>query len=213
MMDIKYDFKANPFKEKDGKPVLYPAVVVKETITTDHIVKELSKHSAYSAGCVVGVLQEVADMVVSHLRQGKNVRLDGLGTFSLALSSREVTDRKEIRAASVRIKKVNFRPVPELVKRVRQETDILRAEFGFLPTVKKRSKEERWTLLEAYLKEHGSITRLAYSEWLGGLSDRPRSSDKVGNGRQLSFRKPVAITLGLPNGRRVFPDLLRTGFC
>ena len=63
MMDIKYDFKANPFKEKDGKPVLYPAVVVKETITTDHIVKELSKHSAYSAGCVVGVLQEVADMV------------------------------------------------------------------------------------------------------------------------------------------------------
>ncbi len=167
MMDIKYDFKANPFKEKDGKPVLYPAVVVKETITTDHIVKELSKHSAYSAGCVVGVLQEVADMVVSHLRQGKNVRLDGLGTFSLALSSREVTDRKEIRAASVRIKKVNFRPVPELVKRVRQETDILRAEFGFLPTVKKRSKEERWTLLEAYLKEHGSITRLAYSEWLG----------------------------------------------
>lgn len=167
MMDIKYDFKANPFKEKDGKPVLYPAVVVKETITTDHIVKELSKHSAYSAGCVVGVLQEVADMVVSHLRQGKNVRLDGLGTFSLALSSREVTDRKDIRAASVRIKKVNFRPVPELVKRVRQETDILRAEFGFLPTVKKRSKEERWTLLEAYLKEHGSITRLAYSEWLG----------------------------------------------
>ena len=167
MMDIKYDFKANPFKEKDGKPVLYPAVVVKETITTDHIVKELSKHSAYSAGCVVGVLQEVADMVVSHLRQGKNVRLDGLGTFSLALSSREVTDRKEIRAASVRIKKVNFRPVPELGKRVRQETDILRAEFGFLPKVKKRSKEERWTLLEAYLKEHGSITRLAYSEWLG----------------------------------------------
>lgn len=71
MMDIKYDFKANPFKEKDGKPVLYPAVVVKETITTDHIVKELSKHSAYSAGCVVGVLQEVADMVVSHLRKEK----------------------------------------------------------------------------------------------------------------------------------------------
>ena len=23
-------------------------------------------------------------------------------------------------------------------------------------------------MLEAYLKEHGSITRLAYSEWLGG---------------------------------------------
>lgn len=78
------------------------------------------------------------------------MRLDGLGTFSLALSSREVTDRKEIRAASVRIKKVNFRPVPELVKRVRQETDILRAEFGFLPTVKsvaRRSVGHCWRLI------------------------------------------------------------------
>ena len=99
-MDIEYDFKANPFKEKDGKPVLYPAVVVKETITTDHIVKELSKHSAYSAGCVVGVLQEVSDAIVAHLRQGKNVRLDGLGTFSLALSSRG--DRPERDTCSIR---------------------------------------------------------------------------------------------------------------
>ena len=166
-MDIKYDFKANPFKEKDGKPVLYPAVVVKETITTDELVKELSKHSAYSAGCVLGVLTELSDAIVAHLRRGQNVRLDELGTFSLALSSREVTDRKEIRAASVSIKKVNFRPVPGLVKRVRQGADILRAEFGFLPTARKYTKEERWTLLEGYLKEHGSITRLAYSEWLG----------------------------------------------
>lgn len=166
-MNIQYDFKANPFKEKDGKPVLYPAVVVKETVTTDDIVKELSKHSAYSAGCVRGVLQEVADAIVRHLREGKNVKLDELGTFSLSLSSREVTDRMEIRAASVRINKVNFRPVPELVKQVRQNTEILRAEYGFLPTVKKYTKEERWALLEAYLREHGSITRLAYSEWLG----------------------------------------------
>ena len=81
-MEIQYDFKINPFKEKDGKPVLYPAVVVKETITTDHIVKELSRHSAYSAGCVMGVLQEVSDAIVSHLRQGRNVRLDGLYVFS-----------------------------------------------------------------------------------------------------------------------------------
>ena len=36
-----------------------------------------------------------------------------------------------------------------------------------LPTGKKYTKEERWKLLEAYLKEHGSITRLVYSECLG----------------------------------------------
>lgn len=166
-MDIKYDFKENPFKEKDGKPVLYPAVVVRETITTEDIIKEVAKHSSFSSGCVLGVLQEVTDAIVSHLRAGQNVRLDELGTFSLGLASREVTDRKEIRAASVEIKKVNFRPVPDLVKRVRMETNILRAEFGFMPTVKKYTKEQRWELLRSYLQEHGFITRLAYSEWLG----------------------------------------------
>lgn len=55
--------------------------------------------------------------------------------FLLPCRPREVTDRKEIRAASVRIKKVNFRPVPELVKRVRQETRCSRAVQSFLPTV------------------------------------------------------------------------------
>lgn len=33
-MAIKYDFKENPFKDKDGKPVLYPAVVVTRTLST-----------------------------------------------------------------------------------------------------------------------------------------------------------------------------------
>lgn len=33
-MDIKYDFKENAFKEKESKPLLYPALVVKKTRTT-----------------------------------------------------------------------------------------------------------------------------------------------------------------------------------
>lgn len=45
------------------------------------------------------------------------------------------------------------------------------------------------------------------------LSDKPHSSDKVGNGHPLGFRMPVAIVLGLPDGLKEFPVLLRTGFC
>lgn len=56
MMDIKYDFKVNFFKEKDGKLVFYLVVVVKEMIIIDYIVKELFKYSVYLVGCVVGVL-------------------------------------------------------------------------------------------------------------------------------------------------------------
>ena len=45
------------------------------------------------------------------------------------------------------------------------------------------------------------------------LSDKPHSSGKVGNGHPLGFRMPVAIVLGLPDGLKEFPVLLRTGFC
>ena len=143
-------------RKRTAKPVLYPAVVVKETITTDHIVKELSKHRrSDSVGGVVGVLQEVADMVVSHLRQGKNVRLDGLGTFSLALSSREVTDRKEIRAASVRIKKSELPSGTGVSQEGTSGYGYPSCRVRLPATGKKYTKEERWKLLEAYLKEHG----------------------------------------------------------
>lgn len=145
----------------------FTGVLVDGTITTEDIINEVSKRSSFSSGCVLGVLREVADAIVSQLRHGHNVRLDELGTFSISLASREVTDRRKIRAASVEIEKVNFRPVQDLVKRVCKEMNIVRAEFGFLASIKKYTKEQRWELLNAYLQGHGSITRRVYSEWLG----------------------------------------------
>ena len=168
-MAIKYDFKENPFMKKDGKPVLYPAVVVRRTLTTEDIVEAVARRSAFSAGCVIGVLSEVSDFIVSVLQEGDDVRLDELGTFSLSLSSRKVTDKKEIRSASIRVEKVNFRPVPGLVKRVRGKACIERAECGFAPSSQEYSKEERWELLKDYLQAHGTVTRLKYS-FLTGLA-------------------------------------------
>lgn len=166
-MSIQYDFKENPFKEKDGKSVLYPAVVVTRTLTTEDVVAALARHSSFSSGCVLGVLEEVTNFIVENLREGNNVRLDDLGTFSLSLSSREVTDRQEIRAASVSVEKVNFRPVSDLVKRVRIDSSLIRAEYGFRPSSREYTKAERWEALQAYLRQHGTITRVRYSALMG----------------------------------------------
>ncbi len=143
MMDIKYDFKANPFKEKNSDPVLYPAVVVKETITTDHIVKELSKHSAYWRLCG-GSATGGGRYGCIPLRQGKNVRLTDWVRSLLALSlMREVTTGKRWSAS---VDKESELPSGTGVKS-RGYVWIriyLRAEFGFLPTGKKYTKEEHW---------------------------------------------------------------------
>ncbi len=166
-MSIRYDFKENPFKEEDGKRVLYPSVVVKETLDTEKITASIARHSAYTKATLSGVVNEVIDEIVERLQNGYNVKIDGLGTFSLSLSAREVTDRDEIRSPSIHIERVNFRPANDLAKRVRSKATIERAEYGFRPSSKENTKEERWALLAAYLQEHGSITRLHYSELMG----------------------------------------------
>ncbi len=166
-MSIRYDFKENPFKEEDGKRVLYPSVVVKETLDTEKIISSIARHSAYTKGTLSGVVNEVIDEIVERLQNGYNVKIDRLGTFSLSLSAREVTDRDEIRSPSIHIERVHFRPANDLVKRVRSKATIERAEYGFRPSSKENTKEERWALLAAYLQEHGSITRIRYSELMG----------------------------------------------
>lgn len=166
-MAIKYDLKANPFVREGDKQVLYPDVVVSGTMTTDNMVAEISQFSSFSPGCVEGVLVEVVHYVERQLRAGYNVRIDELGTFSLSLSSRPVTDKSEIRAASIGIGKVNFRATPALVKRVRRGAQLLRAESGFRESSGKYTKEQRLALLKEYLEKEGSITLKTYTEWSG----------------------------------------------
>lgn len=153
--------------EKDGKRILYPGVVVAGTWTTDDIVDTIAQRSSFSSGCVKGVVEELSNFIVNELRNGYNVKIDELGTFSLSLSSREVTDKTEIRSASIEIEKVNFRPVPDLARRIGCKARLERAECGFAKSSKKYSKAERWVLLKEYLEAHGAITRLAYSELTG----------------------------------------------
>ncbi len=166
-MSIKYSFKENPFKEEDGKQVLYPVVAVKETLDTEKIVESIVQHSAHSRGTLSGVLNELLDEIVERLQNGYNVRIDRLGTFSLLLDSREVTDQSEIRSPSIHIKKVNFRPDADLLKRVRRNATLERAEVSFQSSSKEYTKEERWNRLATYLQQNGSITRVSYSEQMG----------------------------------------------
>ena len=155
MMDIKYDFKGQPFKgEKDGKPVLYPAVVVKGNVTTDHIVKELSKHSAYSAGCG-GSATGGGRYGLAPIYGKEKMCVGRPGYVFSCLPRVEVTDRKEIRHG-IREDKEGELPSGagtegEAGAAGKQTSTPCRVRLLCL-RVKKRSKEERWTVLEAYLK-------------------------------------------------------------
>lgn len=168
-MAAKYDFKSNPFVKDGEKQVLYPSIVVSGTKTTDDIVADISTHSSFSPGCVEGVLTELTNYIIHHLREGYNVKIDDLGSFSVTLASRPVTDKSEIRSASVDFDKVCFRATPDLVKYVRSGARLERAHYGFSESASGRTKEERLAMLKDYLGKHDSISRLAYCELTGLL--------------------------------------------
>lgn len=97
-MAAKYDFKTSPdVQGKKEQPTLYPQIVVSGT-------KDL---------------KELAKEIANYLADGYNVKLGELGTFSATLTCRKVTDKREIRAASVHFDNIKFKPTRRFRKEVR----------------------------------------------------------------------------------------------
>ena len=82
---------------------------------------------------------------------------------------------------------------------------------GELPDAHVYGDEGSNTLVGIYNSEHPNLPNM---KSLGLYNiDGVDIADKAGNVHSLSFRMPVAIVLGLPDGLKEFPVLLRTGFC
>lgn len=167
-MAVKYDFMHNPApKDEQGKRALHPRIVVNGTVEMNDIAKDIAQHSSFTEGTVKGVLEEFSKYLREKLTQGYNVKMGETGTFSASLSSRTVEDPSEIRASSVEFSNVKFRPTPAFMRDLRMKGKLERAEFGFVSSSSKWSKEQRWEKLETYLNAHGFIARTEYGKLTG----------------------------------------------
>lgn len=109
-MCARYRMVRNPNPTGDKKKqALHPRVVPYGTLHTDEVIKEAESRSGMSGADIKGALRVLADVMTSRLDQGYNIELDGLGFFSVSLTSRPVMDKKEIRSESIHFKNVNFR--------------------------------------------------------------------------------------------------------
>lgn len=76
--------------------VYYPiSVTVGRPVETKEIAEHLAQISTVSKSDVAAVLGDLAQVMSDYLRQGKSVRLDGLGTFRLTLDTEGVKDEKD----------------------------------------------------------------------------------------------------------------------
>lgn len=164
-MGARYTLVRNPNpKGNDEKQALHARVVPYGTIGIDELMDNAQGRSTFTAADIRGALQLLADLMAESLKEGYNVELEGIGFFSISLSSRPVMEKSEIRSESVHFKNVNFRCSKYLRGRLKSMslTRLKEEKVNILPS------NERERQLFRYLEKHLYITSSTYRGLVGG---------------------------------------------
>ena len=115
-MPITYKLWKKKFKTSENQEVeKYLACKhTTYTVSTKEIAEQIMKSSTHSIGDVTGCITEISEMLKLHLSLGHNVTLDGIGTFSISLTSNKIDSRKDLSKLRVWAKRVVFRQDPKL---------------------------------------------------------------------------------------------------
>ena len=187
-MAAEYDFQRRPNPKGDGEPQpLYPRIVIKGTIDTEHLVRDISRMSSFSPGDINGLLAAIEERVSYYLSEGHHVQLGDMGYFSAGLQGRPAMDPKEIHAQTIFFSKVHFRVSPDFRKRCAGFVE--RAKYGFRKSAE-LSGAERYRRLLVFLETHPFITRKDYSSVTGLLKN------KALNDLNLLVKKGYLNTIG-----------------
>lgn len=175
----KYKLQELPALSNVGKRRVYPKMVVNRTMSTGDMVEKMKLyHRAWSPSMIEGVLTDVGDMLVELLSMGYNVKLDGIGTFSLSLAFEDDKptemqgDDDKMTYRKVGVKNVNFKSDPDLVKQVKQATDKdLERDMGGVKVIRNEiySREERVERALRVIERDGLITLTDYA-YINNLS-------------------------------------------
>lgn len=139
----KYKLQEMPDFAGDGKRRVYPKVVTNRTLSTEDFIEKLHTYDRALPASVVGaVIDDVADTLAKMLSMGYNVKLKGIGTFSLSL---DFADKKPVELKGdddrmsyrkVTVRDMNLKTDPCLLKKLRADTELVR-EIGGVNVINK----------------------------------------------------------------------------
>lgn len=167
----KYKLQEMPDMDESGKRRVYPKMVINRTLDTKDLIEKMKLYRrAFSPSIIEGVVMDLEDMLVEVLSMGYNVKLGGIGAFSLSLGfeDEKPTEIQEegdkMLCRKVGVKGVNFKVAPEMVKRIRRETDLER-DMGGVTVLKKKlyTREERIARALQVIERNGYITLTDYA--------------------------------------------------
>ena len=110
-------FYKKQFSERQG--VYYPqAIVIGKPVETEEVVKELAEMSSLTPGDAYLLLANLPGVLAKFMKQGKSVRIKGLGTFRYSLETHGVENEADFDFQS-QVERVLVQFTPETTFAVR----------------------------------------------------------------------------------------------
>jgi predicted histone-like DNA-binding protein len=115
-LDEKTD-NLNP--EGSRKQGLFPRIICRQTVGLEDLCKRTAKGTTFNAFELEVAAKTLVKDIIDELGDGNNVCIDNFGTFSVsAEATREAHEQHDIRAESIRLKRIVFKMSKTLLKRL-----------------------------------------------------------------------------------------------
>ena len=171
-MSAYYDLLEKPDIRQTGEQQpLYARFIPKGTIERKEFLNRVHLFTGISRSLLEGAMASFMDELRDCLADGWTVEFGELGYFTPSLNCRrEVMEKKELRAASVTLRGLNFRLGKEFYKELNKKIRLERhpqssKSESFTPLL---SVEQRFRLLDEYLQqEQPCINRAQYARLTG----------------------------------------------
>lgn len=188
-----YILKELPGEMTEGKTVIYPKMKRFSLFDYEMVIQHMCKLSKIlNEGIIRAVFSALKDEMLTIMPIGHNIKIDGLGVFSLSLgfdtskaSEEKIAGLQEfsddydpkLKYRHVYIKGINFRPDPELLREMNRVATFENDGVEFVPQRKSQySREERLAKAKEIIDKQGFMTLSDYAA-ATGLSMSGASKD------------------------------------
>ena len=172
----KYILKEMAEGMADGHKALYPKMQTYSLHDYETVIEHMRDYAGnISGGMIRAVFDALVSVMKSWMPMGHNIKIDGLGVFSLTLGFDESSpsekealknadDDPKTKYRHVCIKGINFKPDPKLLQALNKEATFERGEADVqVPQKTKLSREERLEKAKAIIAKNGFMTLYDYA--------------------------------------------------
>ena len=172
----KYILQELPGEMTDGKKIVYPKMQTYSLHDYETVIEHMRDYAgSISEGMIKAVFDALVSTMKSWMPMGHNIKIDGLGVFSLTLGFDESSpsEKEELKNTDedpktkyrhVCIKGINFKPDQKLLQALNKEASFERSEAEVqVPQKTKLTREERITRAKAIIEKNGFMTLYDYA--------------------------------------------------